>query len=213
MIFENTGVAIGVTMPHPHGQIYAFPFLPPLIRAEADNAREYFQRHFRCLYCDLLHREREDRARIVASNESFTAFVPFAARFPSEVQVYSNRHSPDFGKMTDRERDDLAAMISVIRRKYDNLYDLDELEPKDNVLPLMMILRLAPAKGDHPYHHFHIEFLPLQRSQKKLKYLASVETAGGTYLADTRPEERAEALRRADPQGTLDDGRVQFLSL
>jgi UDPglucose--hexose-1-phosphate uridylyltransferase len=201
MIFENTGVAIGVTMPHPHGQIYAFPFVPPLIQTEADNAREYYQRNFRCLYCDLLSRERDDGARIVASNESFTAFVPFAARFPSEVQIYANRHFVSLAKITDGERDDLASLISVVRRKYDNLYDLNGLEPKDNVLPLMMTVRLPPAKGDHPYHHFHVEFLPLQRSQKKLKYLASVETAGGTYLADTRPEERAAALREAEPAG------------
>ena len=201
MIFENTGVAIGVTMPHPHGQIYAFPFIPPLIQTEADNAREYYQRNFRCIYCGLLSREREDAIRIVAANDSFTAFVPFAARFPSEVQIYANRHVPGFVKMTEAERGDLASLISIIRRKYDNLYERAGLEPKDNVLPLMMIVRLPPVKGDHPYHHFHLEFLPLQRSQKKLKYLASVETAGGTYLADTRPEERAEALRKAEPAG------------
>jgi UDPglucose--hexose-1-phosphate uridylyltransferase len=201
LIFENTGVAIGVTMPHPHGQIYAFPFIPPLIQTEADNAREYYQRKFRCLYCDLLRRERDDGVRIVASNDSFTAFVPFAARFPSEVQIYANRHFVSMAKMTDTERDDLASLIGLVRQKYDNLYELKDLQPSDNVLPLMMILRLPPAKGEHPYYHFHVEFLPLQRSQKKLKYLASVETAGGTYLADTRPEERAEALRRAEPSG------------
>jgi UDPglucose--hexose-1-phosphate uridylyltransferase len=199
MIFENTGVAIGVTMPHPHGQIYAFPFIPPLIQTEVDSTREYYQRRHRCLYCDILERERSDKSRVVATNDSFTAFVPYAARFPSEVQIYANRHFPDFAKMNDDERGDLASILSVIRRKYDNLYDLSGLEPKDNVLPLMMIVRLPPAKGDHPYHHFHVEFFPLQRSQKKLKYLASVETAGGTYLADTRPEERAEALRKAEP--------------
>lgn len=199
MIFENTGVTIGVTMPHPHGQIYAFPFVPPLIQAEADNARYYYQRNLRCIYCDLLKREKEDGIRIVAANTAFTAFVPFAARFPSEVQIYANRHLPHFGKMSDAERDDLAELISTVRRKYDNLYQLSELDPPDNVLPLMMVVRLPPVKGDHPYHHFHLEFLPLQRSQKKLKYLASVETAGGTWLADTRPEDRADALRRAEP--------------
>jgi UDPglucose--hexose-1-phosphate uridylyltransferase len=99
--------------------------------------------------------------------------------------------------MTEAERNDFAAILSVIRRKYDNLYQ--HIEPADNVLPLMMILRLPPTHGDHPYFHFHVEFLPLQRSAKKLKYLASVETAGGTYLADTKPEERAEELRKAEP--------------
>ncbi|HYO79892.1 MAG TPA: galactose-1-phosphate uridylyltransferase, partial [Bryobacteraceae bacterium] len=200
MAFENTGVAIGVTMPHPHGQIYAFPFIPPLVQTELTAAREYYQRNHRCLYCDLLAREREDRARIVADSEHFVAFVPFAARFPSEVQIYPKRHILGMAGLSDAEKDDLASTISTVRRKYDNLYDLSELDPADNVLPLMMIVRLPPASGDHAYHHFHIEFLPLQRSQKKLKYLASVETGGGSYLADTKPEERAEALRNAEPR-------------
>ena len=200
MIFENTGVAIGVTMPHPHGQIYAFPFLPPLVQTEMDAAQEYFQRQHRCLYCDLLKRERSDAVRIVAENDSFVAFVPYAARFPSEVQIYAKHHVLGLAQTTPDERDDLASILSVIRRKYDNLYDISRLEPADNVLPLMMVVRLPPTHGDHPYHHLHIELLPLQRSQKKLKYLAAVETAGGTYLADTRPEERAEALRNAEPR-------------
>jgi UDPglucose--hexose-1-phosphate uridylyltransferase len=198
MVFENTGVAIGVTMPHPHGQIYAFPFLPPLVQVEADAAREHYQKTFHCLFCEILKGEYSDSSRLVAENDSFVAFVPFAARFPSEVQIYSKRHFGQLGQMTEAERDDLASLLSIVRKKYDNLYD--EIEPKDNVLPLMMIVRLAPVRGDHPYYHFHIEFLPLQRSAKKLKYLAAVETAGGTYLADTRPEERAAALRKAEPQ-------------
>lgn len=200
LIFENTGVAIGVTMPHPHGQIYAFPFVPPLVQVEADSAREYYQREFHCLYCELLKREQAEKARIVAENEHFVSYVPFAARFPSEIQLYPKRHFAKLGDINDAERDSLASMISIVRKKYDNLYDLTQLDPPDNVLPLMMIVRMPPAKGEHPYHHFHIEFLPLQRSQRKLKYLASVETAGGTYLADTRPEERAEALRNAEPR-------------
>jgi UDPglucose--hexose-1-phosphate uridylyltransferase len=197
MVFENTGVAIGVTMPHPHGQIYAFPFIPPLVQTEIDAAREHYQRNFRCLYCELMHGEVEGKTRIVAENEYFVAFVPFAARFPSEIQIYARRHYGGLKDMTDDERSAFASILSVVRRKYDNLYT--DMEPKDTVLPLMMILRLPPTRGEHPYFHFHAEFLPLQRSQKKLKYLASVETAGGTYLADTRPEERAAALRKAEP--------------
>jgi UDPglucose--hexose-1-phosphate uridylyltransferase len=187
-------------MPHPHGQIYAFPFIPPLIQTELTAAREFYQRNHRCLYCELLARESADHVRLVAESEHFTAFVPFAARFPSEIQIYSRRHAPGLAELDDAERQDLASMLSVVRRKYDNLYDLSGIEPQDNVLPLMMVVRLPPTSGDHPYHHFHIELLPLQRSQKKLKYLASVETGAGTYLADTRPEERAEALRNAEPR-------------
>ncbi len=87
MPFENTGEAIGVTMPHPHGQIYAFPFYPPLVEKELDSSRRFLEREKKCLYCELLKRELNEGSRIVASNDSFVAFVPFAARFPSEIQV------------------------------------------------------------------------------------------------------------------------------
>jgi UDPglucose--hexose-1-phosphate uridylyltransferase len=201
MVFENTGVAIGVTMPHPHGQIYGFPFVPPLVQRELDSAREHFQRNLGCIYCEIVSREQADRVRVVAENGHFTAFVPFAARFPSEVHLFSKRHFMGFKEMSEGELDGLAEMLSLVRKKYDNLYE--EIEPKDNVLPLMMVVRLPPTRGDHPYFHFHVEFLPLQRSARKLKYLAAVETAAGTYLADTRPEERAEALRKAEPKTAL----------
>ena len=75
--------------------------------------------------------------------------------------------------------------------KYDNLYGFQ--------LPLMMLVRQRPAKGDHPYFHFHLEFLPLQRSATKLKYLAGVESGSGTFLNDTLAEARAAELRDVAP--------------
>jgi UDPglucose--hexose-1-phosphate uridylyltransferase len=191
MPFENTGEAIGVTMPHPHGQIYAFPFYPPLVEKELDAASRFFEHEGKCLYCELLKREIADESRIVAANGSFVAFVPFAARFPSEIQLYSRRHAGSLHEFRPQETDDLASMLSIIRKKYDNLYGF--------LLPLMMVVRVAPPKGEHSYFHFHVEFLPIQRSAKKLKYMAAVETAAGTFLADTRPEDRAEELRRIEP--------------
>jgi UDPglucose--hexose-1-phosphate uridylyltransferase len=192
MIFENTGEAIGVTMPHPHGQIYAFPFIPPLPDTELQAAAEYMTTHKECLYCCLLRKEEEEKERVVVANDSFVAFVPFAARFPTEMQIYSRRHFEFLSDMTEAEVVDLANMLSIVRKKYDNLYGF--------LLPLMMVVRQSPSPGDHPYFHFHIEFLPLQRSAKKLKYLAAVETAGGTFLNDTRAEEQAEHLRASEPQ-------------
>lgn len=189
--FENTGEAIGVTMPHPHGQIYAFPFYPPLVEKELECASRYHSAKGSCLYCDLLQGEIAADERVVAVNDSFVAFVPFAARFPSEIQLYPRRHFGSLGDMTTTERDDLAAMLSIVRKKYDNLYGF--------LLPLMMVVRNAPVRGDHPYFHFHLEFLPIQRSKTKLKYLAAVESSAGTFLADTRAEERAAELRRTEP--------------
>ncbi|MGA2601639.1 MAG: galactose-1-phosphate uridylyltransferase [Bryobacteraceae bacterium] len=186
-VFENTGVAIGVTMPHPHGQIYGFPFLPPFIETELRSASDYEKEKKRCIYCDILAHELKDGSRIVSENESFVAFLPFFGRFPAEMQICARRHFQKLADMTDAEKNDLASLMRMVRRKYDNLYGFP--------MPLMMMVRQSPAKGDHPYFHFHIDFLPIQRSQKKLKYLAGIESGCGTFLNDTRAEEQAAILR------------------
>jgi UDPglucose--hexose-1-phosphate uridylyltransferase len=186
-IFENTGEAIGVTMPHPHAQIYALPFIPPLVQRELAAASESSE----CLYCKILAGELADGRRVVAQNGSFVAFVPFFARFPAEVQIYPRKHFGTLNDMTPAKTRDLASMLSVVRRKYASLFGFP--------MPLMMLVRQSPAKGAHPYFHFHAEFCPIQRSATKLKYLAGVETGLGTFLNDTEAEERAAALRAAEP--------------
>lgn len=190
-IFENTGLAIGVTMPHPHGQIYAFPFIPPLAQTELDSAERYHHEQSHCLYCRVLAAEVEDGRRLVAVNESFVAFLPFFGRFPSEMQICSRRHLAGLKDLTLAERMDLATILKVVRQKYDNLYSF--------AMPLMMLLRQPPLEGEHAYFHFHVDFLPIQRSATKLKYLAAVESGLGTFLNDTRPEEQAALLRGTNP--------------
>jgi len=186
-VFENTGLAIGVTMPHPHGQIYGFPFVPPLVQTELDSASDHFREHGACLYCRILSGEIEDGRRLVANNDSFVAFLPFFGRFPTELQIYARRHVSGLTDLTSDERNDLASLIKLVRQKYDHLYGFP--------MPLMMLVRQPPAKGLHPYFHFHVEFLPIQRSPTKLKYLAAVESGNGTFLNDTRPEEQAALMR------------------
>lgn len=190
-IFENTGAAIGVTMPHPHGQIYAFPFVPPLIEREQNAAAQHYERERECLYCRLLREELGDGRRIVKESDHFVAFVPYAARFPAEMQIYPRRHFPGLPELKGAEASDLAAMIKLVRMKYDNLFGFP--------MPLMMILRHPPAKGAHPHAHFHVDFYPIQRSAAKLKYLAGVETGAGTWLNDTIAEEKAQELRETEP--------------
>jgi UDPglucose--hexose-1-phosphate uridylyltransferase len=190
-VFENTGLAIGVTMPHPHGQIYGFPFIPPLAETELQSASEYHRAHRRCIYCDILAREIADGRRIVCANESFVAFLPFFGRFPTELQLCARRHFDKLGDMSEAESNGLASLLSIVRKKYDNLYGFP--------MALMMMVRQSPAKGDHPYFHFHIDFLPIQRSATKLKYLAGIESGCGTFLNDTRAEEEAAKLRAAEP--------------
>ena len=190
-IFENTGVAIGVTMPHPHGQIYAFPYIPPFIQTELDSAAEHFRSRKECLYCRILKEEIADGRRLVTENPAFVDFVPFFARYPGETQIYSRRHLGSLTEMTDAEISELAGIIKTMRMKYDNLYGFP--------MPLMMILRQSPVKTGAPGFHFHIDFYPIQRSATKLKYIAGVESGAGTFLNDTVAEDKAEELRKTPP--------------
>jgi UDPglucose--hexose-1-phosphate uridylyltransferase len=192
-VFENTGVAMGVTMPHPHGQIYSFPFLPPLAERELAAANEYFAAESRCLYCALLQAELTAGARIVLETAGFAAFVPFHARFPGEIQIYPRRHFGSLPDLTGDERGELARVIKAVRMKYDNLWGFP--------IPLMMMVRQRPVRGAHPYFHFHVEFCPIQRGPAKIKYLAGVESGTGTFLNDTLAEDKAAELRATEPLG------------
>ena len=191
-IFENCGEAVGVTMPHPHGQIYAMPFIPPLVEKEIFSSRDYAQaNNGGCLFCRLVTEELKNASRVVAWNDDFAAFVPYAARFPAEMWICPRRHVRTLLDLSDEERSSLASIVSIIRRKYDNLYGF--------MLPLMMSVRQAPLKQPDAPYHLYIQILPLQRSATKLKFLATIETAYGTFLADTAPEEMAENLRGREP--------------
>jgi UDPglucose--hexose-1-phosphate uridylyltransferase len=196
LIFENKGAVIGVTMPHPHGQIYSFPFVPPRLQRELEAARAHQRAKRRCLFCDILEKERHDGRRIVAENESFTAFIPFYARWPYEVHIFSRRHLGTLEQFRASEERGLAEILKWVTLKYDNLYQFS--------FPYMMLLHQAPTKGTFPYFHFHIEFYPPHRSKEKLKYLAGVETGAGTFLNDSLAEEKAAELRRVPPVGRGD---------
>ena len=195
-IFENCGEAVGVTMPHPHGQIYAIPFIAPTVETEIESARLYAEAHRgECLFCRLLEEEVAQRSRVISEDEHFAAFVPFAARFPAEVALYVRRHVRTLLELNVEEKHSLAQHISVIRRKYDCLYGF--------MMPLMMVLKQAPLRHTDAPYHFHVQFLPLQRSATKLKYLATMETGYGSFLADTAPEEMAEKLRMCKPETSI----------
>jgi len=191
LIFENKGAVIGVTMPHPHGQIYAFPFIPPRLKRELEAARAFERAHRRCLFCDILKKERRDGRRMVAENETFTAFIPFYARWPYEVHIFSRRHLGALEQFRASEERGLAEILKWLTLKYDNLYQFS--------FPYMMLMHQAPVRGNFPEFHFHIEFYPPHRSKEELKYLASVETGAGTFLNDSLAEEKAAELRGVPP--------------
>jgi UDPglucose--hexose-1-phosphate uridylyltransferase len=191
MIFENKGAVIGVTMPHPHGQIYAFPLIPPRLEKELAAARAHRRTHKRCLFCDILKKERRSGKRIIAENDAFTAFIPFYARWPFEVHIFSRRHFGTLEALRPSEERSLAEILKWVTLKYDNLYQMS--------FPYMMVLHQAPTRRQYPFFHFHIEFYPPHRSKDKLKYLASVESGAGTFLNDSLAEEKAAELRAVPP--------------
>ena len=190
-VFENRGVAVGVTLHHPHGQIYAYPEIPPRARQELDVALAHIGAHGTCVYCDVIARERADGIRVVAAEGSFLAYVPFAARFPFEIHVTSVRHAASLLDLTDPERRDLAAVLRQVLRGYDGLFGFP--------LPYVMSMHQAPTDdGEHQHvSHFHIELTPLHRTAEKLKYLAGSELGAGAFVNDTAPEETAARLRAA----------------
>lgn len=192
LIFENKGKEIGVTLNHPHGQIYAFPFIPPKVQRELDSASRHRKNTGRCLFCDIVDEEMKDGRRIVVQNESFVAAIPFFARFPYEVYVFSKAHHQSLLTFSHQERADLANILKVVLTKYDGLFNMS--------LPYMMIMHQAPTDGrDYPDYHYHIEFHPPHRTEKKLKYLAGCETGAGSYINDTVAEEKAAELRAVPP--------------
>ncbi|HEY9716997.1 MAG TPA: galactose-1-phosphate uridylyltransferase [Trichormus sp.] len=187
-IFENKGEAIGVTIHHPHGQIYAFSYKPPRVQRELDSEAAHFAATERCLHCDIVEGEREDGQRVVADTDHFIAFIPFYARLPYEVHIYAKNHTPSLAEFSHEEEMDLARMLKIMLEKYDNLWQKS--------LPYMMVMHQKPTDGaDWPGAHFHIEFYPPYRTPDKLKYLAGCETGAGTFVNDTLPEEKAKELR------------------
>jgi UDPglucose--hexose-1-phosphate uridylyltransferase len=190
-IFENRGVAVGVTLHHPHGQIYAYPDVPPRPRRELDVAIAHLREHGTCVYCDVVARERGDGVRVVAQNRSFLAFVPFAARYPYEIHVMPHRHAASLLDLTDQERLALGELLREVLSGYDELFGFP--------MPYVMSMHQAPAdEGQHQaVSHLHLEFTPPHRTETKLKYLAGSELGAGAFINDTAPEETAARLRAA----------------
>ncbi|MFC1692922.1 galactose-1-phosphate uridylyltransferase [Candidatus Latescibacterota bacterium] len=190
MLFENKGKVIGVSNPHPHGQIYATDFVPRVLLTQYNQARKFMDEHNgKCLFCDILEMEMNEEHRIVCINEHFAAFVPCFARHAFEIHIMPKRHIATITDLTDEELLSLAVIYSEILIKYDNLFEIS--------FPNITIFQNAPCSKEfapEPFH-FHIEFSPPLRSRDKLKYMAGFETGGGNIINPSLPRESAEALR------------------
>lgn len=190
-IFENRGEAVGVTMPHPHGQIYAYPFLPKKLQLEEASSKEYMDKTGNCLFCDMLKEEINDSRRIIFKNEYFTVFLPFFCEYPYGVYIMANTHKQHIGQFNKEELFSLGVTIKQTSGMLDSLFGY--------IFPYMMCMHNAPVNSgtEEENFHFHIEFYPPMRSAEKIKFNASSETGAWAHCNPTAPEEKAEELRRA----------------
>lgn len=187
-IFENRGEVVGVTLHHPHGQLYAFPFVPPMVEKEIEAGKKYFKQNKKCLHCEIIRKERKFRKRIVAENEKMLAFVPFYARWPYEVHLYPKEHKESLIQCDEKDFSFFAPILKEVILRYDSLYD--------KPFPYMMVMHQSPVDGKkYPHYHYHIEFYTPQRAKDKIKYLAGCESGAGMFINDACAEEKAEELR------------------
>ena len=189
-IFENKGEETGVTLHHPHGQVYGYPFVPPIVAKEVNAAEAHHAMNGECLFCSVLRKEKESGVRVVAENDGFVSFVPFFARYPYEVHIYPQRHVTSIESLTSAEDVLLAEILKQTLSAFDRLFDVS--------FPYVMAFHQRPSDGrDYDdIYHFHIEFYPPIRAHERLKFLAGSEIGAGVFINDALPEQTALELRK-----------------
>jgi UDPglucose--hexose-1-phosphate uridylyltransferase len=188
--FENRGVEIGVTLHHPHGQIYAYPMVPPRTTAMLAAAGRHAERTGgRNLYADVLAAERAAKVRVVAENDHWTAYVPAAARWPFEVQLAPHRQVPDIPALNSDERDAFGPLYLEVLHRFDGLFG--------KPAPYISAWHQAVVGAGRELGYLHLQVFTIRRAADKLKYLAGSESAMGAFINDIVPEKAAELLREA----------------
>ena len=186
--FENRGEEIGVTLHHPHGQIYAFPFVAPRLDRMVAQAAAYQDGN---LFDDLVAGELAAGARIVTRNGHWIAFVPQAARWPYEVRIFPVLRVPDLPALDSAAREAFGALYLDVLRRFNALFG----QPA----PYIAAWHQAPVGDDEARARFaaHLQVLSVRRAAGKLKYLAGTESGMGVWINDIVPEEAAQRLREA----------------
>jgi galactose-1-phosphate uridylyltransferase (family 1) len=190
--FENHGEEIGVTLSHPHGQIYAYPFVAPRVAKVLGSVQRHRERTGGDLFAEVVEAERGG-PRVVAANEHWTAFVPAAARWPYEVMLYPNRRVPDLPALGDAERDGLVEVYLDVLGRFARRFDTP--------MPYIASWNQAPVRSGRDDWWLHLQLFSLRRAPGKLKYLAGSESGMGAFITDTNPEDVAEQLRSVEGTG------------
>jgi UDPglucose--hexose-1-phosphate uridylyltransferase len=191
--FENRGQEIGVTLHHPHGQIYAYPFVPARSASLLRQATEHHHRTGRLLGADLLAAELESGSRVVIKGTHWTAYVPYAARWPVEVHLVPNRDVPDLVALRSEERDELAEVYLDLLGRLDSYYEGPDGSPI--ALPYIAGWHQAPVRQGRDVSRLHLQVMSVLRAPGRLKFLAGSESGAGAWINDVAPEAVAARLR------------------
>ena len=189
--FENRGAEVGVTLHHPHGQLYGYPVVPPIPARMQQQFDAHFRDTGRGLIGDLVADELIDGRRILYAGDHAVAFVPVCARYPYEAWVAPIAPVASFADLTPLQRTALARALKTVLLKYDGLWS--------RPFPYLMVWYQAPLDGAaHPEWHLHAEFFPPYRTIDRLKYLAGTELGAGLFVMDALPEDKARELQQVD---------------
>ncbi len=183
-IFKNAGAVAGASLEHPHSQLIATPLIPPVIEEELKGAQDFFEEKGCCLYCEINHQELKKNVRVIAENEGFLAYCPFASRFPFETWILPKRHQASFSALDDSLLKQLSSIVKETMQRIISSLD----HP-----PYNLLLHTAPAGyTEVPYYHWHLEILP------RLTTVAGFEWGTGVYINPTSPEAAAKYLRETN---------------
>ena len=196
--FENHGEEIGVTLSHPHGQIYGYPYLPPRAEKILASVRRHREATGGDLFADVVAAERSG-PRVVTANEHWTAFVPAAARWPYEVQLFPTRKVPDLPALTDAERDAFVEVYLDVLARFARRFEAP--------MPYIAAWNQAPVRQGREDWWLHLQLFSLLRAPGKMKYLAGSESGMGAFITDTNPEDVAEQLQSRGRRMSGDAGR------
>jgi UDPglucose--hexose-1-phosphate uridylyltransferase len=186
--FENRGAEVGVTLHHPHGQVYGYPVVPPVAERMQQMAAVHYAAHRRGVLQMHIEAERRDGARMLYDGPHAVAFVPACARYPYEVWVAPTRAVENLAALDDAQRADLARALKTVLMKFDGLWQ--------RPFPYLMAWYQAPTDGQpHPESHLHAQIWPPYRTRDRLKYLAGTELAAGFFAMDALPEAKARELQ------------------
>lgn len=196
--FENHGQEIGVSLAHPHGQVYAYPYIAPRLETELRHTEAYFQETGRNLLRDIMDAEIEAKERVVMENGSWVGYVPAAARWPLEVHVAPKRDVLTLDELDDAERWDLAQMYSTLLKRGNMFFDKGDGKGMD--LPYIAAWHQAPVRDSRREHYrLNLQFFSFRRAANKVKYLAGSESGMAAWVSDTTPELIARRFKELGP--------------